>query len=512
MSLNPSIVGYLADSGRRYVSIEADHGAAILPYEDFGLANKTLAHDLNLAGLPLFAEEDLDAIITEVRAIKDFIPGRVRDHVGWSDKSFAFLDQTVACGDGPSPEVLYPGNDRVARHGTINKWKKHVALPLKDHPIPAFALMAMFLPPLLRFLPQVGSPIFELVGPGFTGKTVTQVLAASAIGPRRYVCALKDIKRDPAKVQRDTRDHPLIVDHVASALAVASKPQKAETFAALAFDTLQAPGNRVVLLSGRSAFREACGMTSDEDRIITLAIPEGPLGVLTAVPNGFSNGAEFVDSLLAAAASNHGLAFPEFVKKLHADLTADAAAVKARISRLHASFLSRAVDQGIGGVAYRDASAIAAVYVAGMMAKRYKVLSLRLNCMATALAVHDLHRGMSLARPQFTDRLHALASDSRLVVITPEVDETTQSAAAMAALATITVKGGKRIIKIRPAKIEEAFEDWKSIRNTPDVRAVLKVDGKNLATWGTLAPGMKRERLHQFVLPHARDEQSTFTA
>ena len=510
MSSNYRISGFLADSGRRYVRIEADNGSATLPYEAFSIDNKHLAADIKAAGLPVLAEEDLEAIVEEVRSLFVFQPGGVIEHSGWNGKAFALLDGKIIAGDGPPAEVLFkaePG--RVASRGDLEDWRQGPALAMKDHPLPAFALMAMFVAPLLRFMPQVGKITIEVVGPADTGKSTVLAAATSAVGPSSYVRGLRDVQLDLVGVKSQSRDYPLVIDFVASALATATKPKKAELFTAIDYDLARAPGGRVTLLSGRQSLRDACDMPTREDGIITIPMPPGPQAAYAALPDGFASYAAFADHLTAAASASHGVAFPAFIEALRADLSADSRAVKTRIERLQDRFLAMPEVQA-RGVEHRVARAFAAVYTAACLASRYGVLPERFPRKSTTLAVLDMYRQAETARLPFLSRLENLIASGQLVTVTNNVDPAAQALAVENALGSVTIKASEWIVKILPEKIEQAFADWKRIRSTDEVRAILKLDGKNLTTWGHLAPGMERVRLHQFVLLPAATEESMF--
>ena len=505
------ITGFLAESGRRYVRIQAENGSATLPYEAFSIANKRLAADLVAAGLPVFADKDLEAIVEEVRAFSNFQSGGVVEHSGWNGKVFAHLDGKVISGDGPPPEVLFQTNSpRVSSRGTLDTWKRDVAKAVKYHPLPAFAVMAMFVPPLLRFMPQVGNVIIELVGPGDIGKSLVQAVAASAVGPKSYVSGLRDVQRDLAGVQRLSRDYPLVIDYVAPALATATKPKKAELFTAIDYDLARAPGCRLTLLSGRLPLRDACLMPTMEDGIITLSIPPGPKGVLALLPEEFDSYAGLADSLMAAASANHGTAFPAFVEYLHADLQTDPKAERAKIDHFKEQFLTMPEVQANNGAEHRLARTFAAVYAAASLASEYGVLPKQFLKKKTTLAVLGLCQQAAAVRLPFLTRLENLVSSGQLVTITKEADPEAQALVIGNAVGSLTITPSERIVKIPPEKIEHAFADWKRIRSSGEARAVLKLDGKNLTTWGHLGPSMERTRLHQFVLPSVAAEQSMF--
>lgn len=510
MSSNYCIDGFLANSGQRYVRIGAESGSATLPYETFSIANKQIAADLNAAGLPVFAEDDLEAIVEQVRALSFFQPGGVIEHSGWNGKTFALLDGKTITGNSSAPEVLFKTEPVcVALRGTLEAWKGGTPKAVKYHPLPAFALMAMFVPPILRFMPQVGNIIIELVGPRDIGKSTALAAAASAVGPEAYITGLRDVQRNLAAVQRQSRDYPLVIDFVAQGLATATKPKRAELFTAVDYDLARAPGGRVTLLSGRQPLRDACNMPSHEDGIITIMVPPGAQGVFASLPDGFASHAMYADHLTATANANYGVAFPAFVEALRADLKSDHQAVEDRIESLQNQFLAFAEVQA-SGVEHRVARVFAAVYTAARLAIRYGVLPANFPRKAATLAVLDMYRQATTARLPFLSRLDNLIASERLVTITDEANPEAQAIAVKNALGSLTIKAGERIVKILPEKIEQAFADWKRIRGTDDVRTFLKLDGKNLTTWGQLAPGMERIRLHQFVLPPAAVEQSMF--
>lgn len=505
MSTNLIVAGFRADSGCRYVCVEADNGSAILPYEKFNLANTRLAADLAAGGLPLFAKEDLEVIVRQVRVMPHFAEGLVVEHPGWNGRSFVQHDGTVPGKDGTAPEVLFarqPGHIKPC--GTLDEWHRQVAEPLADHPIAAFALMSMFLPPVQRFMPQVGNLTFELVGDGSTGKSTVQQLAASAVGPLDYGHGLREVMGDVEGTRRLARDYPLMVDHVGPALLTASKARKAEIFAAVTYDLMRGPGGRVTWLSGRRPLREACGMASAEDSIVTLHVQaDAAHSVFRSVPEGFASCPAFAESLIAAASSHHGVAFPHFLSRLRDELRRDHAEVERRLARSHVRFLREANVLGDNGHEYRVASAFAAVFAAGYRARVFKALPGRFPCMDIALAAFEHYRRSEAAHVPFLGRLEELIASGKIVTIMQGADPAAQAHVVKAALGTLTMKANNRIVRVTQTNIKAAFPDWDRIKATDEVRALLKLDGKNLAVWGKLAPDMERVRLFQFGLPLA---------
>ena len=92
-----------------------------------------------------------------------------------------------------------------------------------------------------------------------------------------------------------------------------------------------------------------------------------------------------------------------------------------------------------------------------------------------------------------------------------QINPALQAQAAREALGTVAVRATSRIVRIAPENIMKAFPDWSRIKTSPEVREVLKMDGKNFAVWGKVAPGMERIRLFQFELP-VHPETTLFTS
>lgn len=197
MSTQIRVSGLQATSGQRYVSIETDMAFATLRLEQFSLANPRLAADLAEAGLLFTSKKRQDELVGEVGHIQHFEENRIAEFSGWNGKLFAMHDGKVI-GTDATPVLAYrPQPDLVRERGTLADWQCRVVRPLFDQPVLALALMAAFLPPVLRLMPQAGNLTIELVGPSNTGKSAAQSVAASAYGPAHYIQTLRKTLRDP---------------------------------------------------------------------------------------------------------------------------------------------------------------------------------------------------------------------------------------------------------------------------------------------------------------------------
>lgn len=500
MSTQFRISGYRAASGERYIYVESDQGSAALRLEQFSLANPRLPADLAAAGLPLFTKKQIDGLVSEVQYVTDFQDDRVAEHPGWNGKLFVQQDGATIGADAPPLVMFTPKTGATRKRGSLGAWQREVALAVKGQPVIATAIMAAFLPPVLRLMPQVGNATIEIVGPSSTGKSTALMLAASVLGPNTGIASMRDVLAAPASSRRDGRDHLLIVDHVHPAIITTAKTKKADLFVSTVFDLVRAPGGRITLLTGRYPLADACDM-EPEGNILTLRANADGLGVFSTLPPSAESGSAFASTLASAARRNHGHAWTAYVTRLVADIAEDTAKVCDRLNKRHAEFLRLAGVASAGGAERQAANIFAALYAAGWLARHYHALPRQFMCKRLSLEAFDHYRRTQADLVPFVARLEALIASGQIVALSPETDRALQAEAVSNALGTMAARPTNRIVRIAPDCILKAFPDWSRIKTSPEVGAVLKKDGKNFATWGKLAPGMERIRLFQFELP-----------
>ena len=505
MSNQFRISGLQSASGQHYVRLESDTANATLRLEQFSLANSRLATDLTEAGWPIFTKKQFEEIVGEVGAIQYFAENRVAEYPGWNGKLYVQRDGTVFGSDAPPLVMFTPKTGMCRKRGTLKDWQTEVAMAIKDQPLLGIALMSAFLAPVLPVMPQAGNVAIEIVGPTSTGKSIAQMIAASVFGPASSIASMRDVLGDPEAARQDGRDHLLIIDQVHPVAITTAKSKKAQLFATVAFDLMRRPGGRVMLLSGRYPLAEACDMES-EGSILTLLANGDGLGVFSTLPAGVDSPAALAAKLVLAVRRNHGHAYPAFLERLQAARTSKSAKVRSLLAQYHDQFLALVGLAAASGPERQAANTFAAIYAAGRLARRYRALPSQFPCRRLALSAFEQYRSLQATQLSFTDRLEALIACGQIVTLSPEADPALQAQAVAEALGTVATRATVRIVKIAPESIVKAFPDWSLIKGSPDVRAVLKKDGKNLAVWGKLAPGMARVRLFQFELPLLQSE------
>lgn len=499
MSFNQQPLGICSSSGKQYVHIPTDAGGPVLPLADFHAANSRLPAELARHGVTMSSKKETEALIAAVGELDFFVPSKIAEYPGWTGDFYACHDGTVIGAGETRVHVVFSPSPHLTRsRGSLEGWQEEVAKAVRRHPIAAFALMASFLPAVMRFMPHVANTTFELVGRSNTGKSTVQKLAASVAGPPQSIAPLRDLQGDLDAVRAIGRDFPLVIDHAQGPVITAGKNKKPVLFATVAYGLPLAPGGRIALLSGQRALRDACEIEWSEDNMVTLRLPDTDYGVFASLPDGFCNCADFADHLVGRASAHHGLAFPAFVRVVREDL--DRREVEAYLARRQAFFLLYAQKHGLEYNSPRLLRVFAAVYAAGRLAVKCKVLPKGFNTLKSTIEVLRLCAHEERDDTPFAMRLDAFAKGGELVMVGKKPDPE-QLKAIGAAIGTLTLKSDCTVLKIAPANIRAAFPDWERIKSTAEVREFLKVDGKNLAAWGSLAPGMPRTRLFQFTLP-----------
>lgn len=495
--------GLESASGNRYFLLTCGDQESLIPVERLYLSNNILPKELAKFGIYVSSKKDIEDIIRSASEISAFSQADIAEYPGWNKKQFALPDGTIIGCESGHCHVAFSRNPALGqRGGNLDAWRSQVAGPLAHNPIAAFLLMAGFVPIVSRFMPSMENLTIELIGGPDAGKTLVQKLVTSLVSKPDDLTRLRDVQSDFEQVRWLGRDRPLCVDEVKPALLAATKPQKAALFARTIYELPRGPGGRLTILSGQEPLCDACGIASPDDTTLTINICDSRAGLFESVPGGFSSAADFAESLLVAARANHGHAGPAFVEAIRS--YPGAATIKEKLAKSEAEFRATAKRAGLDGVRHRDLQAIAAIYSAGRLARACGILPPRFRCRKAARAVLELcAANRRIAHEPFVARLERLAASGDLLVIDPNADQAEQARKAEAAVGTVTAKASGRLIKLAPENVNRAFSDWARLKRSAEVRAVLRVDGKNLASWGNLAPGTERRRLFQFLLPAA---------
>ena len=508
MKVPVKVSGWMSATGAKFVSVfDGEH--ALLPLREFTVGNRALASSLSAQGVTFTERSELSSLVKTVSEMTEFTPARILNKAGWNDEVFAFLDGDVPVACGRSLlRVLFDPNKACAPEGRLVRWKMHLTKAVAAHSLPSFAIAAMYLPCLLRFMPLCDNPVIEFVGQGDAGSLLAK-MAASAVGHigigkrDRYWLTFDEVASDFRGTIERHNDHPIVIDDVANTLTTGDAKRLASISRNISYSMQATSARALVMLAGKRSLRSASGGALDDcEQLISINLP--PLGadsIFTPLPASYTSVEAYGEDLLLAAAANCGKSHRWFLEKMISARKKDQVDFERHITELQEEFLGFLELEGYSGLNRKTARIFAGIYAAGMLAVEYKAVSHTFDCKAAVLSAVKLHVQSLPDKRSFAERVEALVASEDVVKIERGADEEAQIRAASAAIGTLKRRPTCRVLTIRQENILKAFSDWEALKDSEEVRRLLKCDGRNLQAQGKLAPGMGRERLFTFVLP-----------
>ncbi len=298
---------------------------------------------------------------------------------GWHEKSFVLPGKTF----GPDRVAMSHdiGVENLFRKsGTLEGWQEGVAKLCLGNAVPTLSISTVFGSMLLRRVGVHGGG-FHLKGDSSTGKTLSQYLACSVLGPPDMggYLASWDTTKNGLELSAEIRnDLPLILDEIKQVnphmvqqmvYMLANGQGKGR----MGQDRNQEPAKtwRVLMLSsGEKNLTEHAALSGDpanagaELRMVDVNAGNREFKAFDDIHDK-TDGAEFWDSLNAAANEHYGTAGPAFLERLTCENDRDFVAELAEIRRLFSINNSQA-----GRVA--DRFAVAAL--GGELASEYGIL------------------------------------------------------------------------------------------------------------------------------------------
>lgn len=308
-----------------------------------------------------------------------FTTGWKKDANGW-----AFLLPSGAIGNLAAPMVLGSTEHCLATGsaGTLEGWRKGVALPARPSMQASAAILAAFAAPLLNFSELPEAFVLNWFGNSSSGKTTANRAAASVWGNPTRTASWNASDRSLEEIAAANCDLPLILDdaeqaakdsdkrmgklHAASHL-IASGIGK--SYSKTVTSQLGSVKFRCLGLSSSPVSVERSVSRTDGDRVrfLEVAVAHGDQGGIWALHSPVDPAAAS-ERLTNAANSNYGVAGAAWVEFLvrHQD------SLKNRVSKYSAKYLKKL--NTAGSVEKRIAKKCALLYAAGRLAIEAKVL------------------------------------------------------------------------------------------------------------------------------------------
>lgn len=520
-----------ADSRRnQWVEIGFKGKSALLEYRAFASDRGAIWSTLASRGLTIVSKAVKASVIQQVEGLEAFPHRLIFDRPGWHQGQFVNASGKVfAPARAEKGAVAFTPNAlKCGRKGNAASWKKEVAQHLVGHPIPSFFLMLCFAAPMLDLVGRQENIGAELAGEGGKGKSTTQRLMASTVGPAMEKDSgyITSFFMTPAALEQSMRWHsdmPFIIDEAnlfGSGDGSRANNQKMQDFSFQMsggftkgrFDSAQQEAFRFVYVtSANEPFCQLLGQTHRDvanaatDRLMTITIPEGDAGVFGPLPAGYDSYRQFTLMLEGAMSQQYGTAMPKFIRALVSQRDKDEAKLKARIRQRIDAFKQEIGVNENNGSDVRVAEAFGLAYAAGVFARRFGILPAEFDCLGAAVHCYTNFRSTVPVRQPLADRLLAIANRPQTMTIDrrnlPELtDEQVKAAGAF-----IRVVKGETLLLMTPEFGSKALPDWNALKGSADFADLNKANerGRGRGYHCRVRSNQKADWFYAFNLPEA---------
>jgi hypothetical protein len=287
-------------------------------------------------------------------------------------------------------------SDRFQARGSLADWQREIINVVAGSRLCRLAIMAPFVGPLIKPLDLENGGI-QFYGDSSQGKSGLIACAASVIGPpsngamvtwSTTVNAIDDLalaRSDSALVIDETAsagDPKTAADVILPAIyRIAGGVEKARKNSGVGQRPV--PGRwRVFAISSSEKSLPELAKLGGQDlfngcpvRLIDIAADAGQgLGVYDQLPSGIGSSAQLTDRLKRSAERYCGTAQRQFLEQLLKDLNNPGSNVLDFLRERIKSFYERSGATGFDGIEDRIAKRFGAIYAAGSLARKYKVL------------------------------------------------------------------------------------------------------------------------------------------
>jgi putative DNA primase/helicase len=378
-----------------------------LPRADF-LNLRTFRYALDNAGYQFSTKPDkakqLHQALTMGRPNEDW---EIVSRIGWHGKHFVLPNSPTRTDAGKVLRFEPNGTEHYSRHerrGTLDGWKAGVAslAPYSSRLI--LSVCSAFAAPLLSFT-AAESGGFHLFGPSASGKTTCLQAATSVLGPatRRDLYTWNSTAVGLEEVAAGHCDCVLCLDEIAQVQSGARETAKKVRDAAFMLaggrgrlrstiygqklGVRDLTWNLMLLSTGEKAIFELASeadvarLKGEEVRLIDVpAIADDQLGIYEALPAEFVTPARLSDGIAAACASDHGVAFPEFIRQVSAQIETITSSIRTKMDQF-----AKASGVPEDGWERRFASRFALAFAAGVIAADFGIVPWKAGLIGTRI-------------------------------------------------------------------------------------------------------------------------------
>ena len=487
-----TVRGYIDTDGQEWVKITHNKKSALIEYHAFAADRGSIWTNLAQKGLVIVPRAAKAEVIEKVETIT-FRRRVILSRSGWCAGQFANASGRIFAPKNVTKGLIafVPNGIKCSHRGKASKWRKRVVEPIKHHPIPSFFIMAAFASPMLELSGRTDNIGFELAGEGGKGKSTTQRLMASVVGPamekdRGYIMTFY---LTPAALEQSMRWHadmPFIIDEAnlfGSGDGGSAEKRKMQDFAFQMgsgvtkgrFDSPQQEGFKFIFVtSANKPFNELLGESHRDvanaatDRLMSIMVPAGDAGVFGELPNGYASYRQFTLAVEDAMSNQYGTAMPKFLMKLVQARHKNEKRLKATIRRKIDEFKAAIGANDNNGSDVRVAEAFGLVYAAGSFARRYGILPRDFDCLGSAKHCYNNFRRTVPIRQSLPERLIAIANRPE----TKKIDAKNLPKFSDEKVAKIGAfmreRKGETLLLITTALGQKMFPDWNALKGTAD--------------------------------------------
>lgn len=530
-----TVTGATAPDGMPYVHFQpkyVEHPGVWVSLME--LSNQQAPERLRARGIFLFGD-DLKWAIEEAQKVRSFPPMPLIALPGSTAGYFSLIAGDVFSPKGSDPATILfdPRPTKCGKKGKLKLWKLGVARLAARQNLLTFVLMIPFAGPLLKLSRIHENFGFELCGPGGTGKTSAQHLAASVFGGAlepggaNYWIAANTTINGLEQLYAEHADLAMIIDEMGDFCNGETERVRATKTREMIFrlrsgttknrfDGRREEPTRFVYLTSTNVslgnlLSDLDCATSAAAKYRLLTIPIGKTrkhGIFDYLPEGCVNGSEAISQLQVLVLNHHGLAIRRYLKRFVKERAGGEDALRQKIDAGIRRFRDAVgVDEDVGSEA-RVADAFGLIYVAGQLAITYGALPKELDPLKAAIEVYRLNREATAPLPthhQLLERLvhnpRSLRIDSNALRSIPD-DELNRAPA----LVRSTYSGELELL-LTSRQLARRFESKAAFYRDPEVARVAIIDKDSRKTVKrTVRTEARQERFHAFRLDRKADD------
>lgn len=530
-----TVTGATAPDGMPYVHFQPkyiEHPGVWVSLME--LSTQQAPERLRAGGIFLFGD-NLKWAVDDAHKVNTFPPMPLIARPGTTAGYFTLAAGDVFAPRGATPAtVLFDAEPaKFGKRGKLKLWKVGVAKLAAKQSLLTFVLIIPFAGPLLKLSRIHENFGFELCGPGGTGKTSAQHLAASVLGGAlepggaNYWIAANTTMNGLEQLYSAHADLAIIIDEMGDFCNGETERVRATKTREMIFrlrsgttknrfDGQREEPTRFVYLTSTNISLgnllnglDCATSAAAKDRLLTIPIAQTRKhGIFDHLPEGCVNGSEAISRLQALILDHHGLAIRRYLKRFVKERAGGEDALRqkidAEIRRFHDAV---GVDQNVGSEA-RVADEFGLIYAAGQLAISYGALPREFDPLKAAIDVYRLNRESAAPLPTYYQQLERLVHNPRSLRIDSDAlrsihDDDLHRAPALVR----TTHYGELELLLTSRQLARRFENKAAFYRDPEVAMVAITDKDSRKTVKrTVRTEARQERFHAFRLARKSDE------